>query len=158
MISSDEKDTLLAWIEKIEDKFIPNNYTPYRKYYVFSNDNSCPYLLWDIRNRIIQKENLEKCVGEPYIGDYIGWISEGGSIHHHMDPGCNGLDRKKLNHIRYNFFLSLPKEGGLPIYNGEVKYPKEGEYLLCKSGTEYHSCTEVVGDKPRIVLSYGFLQ
>ena len=110
MISSDEKDTLLAWIEKIEDKFIPNNYTPYRKYYVFSNDNSCPYLLWDIRNRIIQKENLEKCVGEPYIGDYIGWISEGGSIHHHMDPGCNGLDRKKLNHIRYNFFLVYLKK------------------------------------------------
>lgn len=158
MISCDEKEFLLTWIKTIEDRFIPNPVSPHRKFYMFTNHESCPYLLWDIKQRIIEKENLQSCHSEPFIGDYVGWISNGGAIHIHRDPGAIGSDGKKLRHVRYNLFLSVPDEGGVGIYDGELKYPKEGEYLICESSEYDHGCTEVVGSKPRIILSYGFLE
>jgi hypothetical protein len=157
LISIEEQKYLLSWIKSIEHKFKENGYSPHRKYFVFNNNSSCPYLLYDIKNRIIKKENLENWREEPYLGDYIGWISNGGMIHHHIDPNCKGI-RRTLYHVRYNLFLSIPENGGTPMYDNKIINAKERECVMCKSGEEYHSCQKVIGEKPRIVISYGFLR
>ena len=64
-ISIEEQKYLLSWIKSIEFKFKENTFSPNRKYFVISNDSSCPYLLYDIKNRIMQWENLKESREEP---------------------------------------------------------------------------------------------
>jgi hypothetical protein len=44
----------------------------------------------------------------------------------------------------------------LPIYNGEVLNVTERTLLKVESGVISHSTTQVEGNIPRIILSYGF--
>ena len=41
--------------------------------------------------------------------------------------------------------------------NGKKMKTVERGYIKCNSGDEYHYCTPVEGEIPRIVISYGFL-
>jgi hypothetical protein len=152
IITRQEKNILLEWIGKNESRFIQNPMGPHRRYYPFSEDPYIPKLFLEIKHRIIKREKIKKWYLEPMFKDYVGVISNGGFIHEHQDANY-----QSLNHVRYNLFLSTPKSGGEPVYNGKKLKMKEREYLKCLSGNERHSCNVVVGDKPRIVISYGFL-
>lgn len=152
IISQKEKNILLEWIYENEYKFIQNPNGQNRKYYKFSYDIEVPKLFFEIKNRIIKREKIKFWCVEPIYADYIGIISNGGFIHEHIDENY-----KNLNHVRYNLFLSIPDKGGDPIYNGKKLKMKECYYLKCNSGKEMHSCEVVRGNKPRIVISYGFL-
>ena len=152
IISGKENQILLEWIYTNQYKFIQNPMGPYRKYYRFSEDPYIPKLFFEIKDRIIKKEKIKNWYLEPMYKDYVGIITNGGFIHEHQDANYLGL-----SHIRYNLFLSIPKSGGTPVYGGKRLKMKEREYLKCLSGKEKHSCKIVVGDKPRIVISYGFL-
>jgi len=152
IITKKEQLLLLDWTFKNEHKFIPNCLGPYRKYYPFDNDQETPSLFFEIKERIIKKEKIKKWYPEPDIGNYIGWISNGGVIHRHIDSNPD-----YGNHIRYNLFLSVPNEGGYPIYNNQVIPVKESQYIRCNSGLYFHESQKVIGDKPRIVISYGFI-
>lgn len=152
IISKKEKNILLKWIYNNEFKFIQNPMGPHRKYYPFSEDPSIPKLFFEIKDRIIKKEKIKKWYLEPMYKDYVGMITNGGFIHEHQDANYFGL-----NHVRYNLFLSVPENGGTPVYNGKRLKMRECKYLKCLSGNERHSCETVIGDKPRIVISYGFL-
>lgn len=152
IISEKEKLFLLNWVFKNEHKFILNQFGPHRKFYSFDNDSEVPSLFYEVRNRIIKKQNIKKWYPEPIFGNYIGWISEGGFIHKHKDPNTyHGY------HTRYNVFLSIPLKGGNPIYSDKIIPVKEREYICCKSGTEFHQSNPVIGNKPRVVISYGFI-
>lgn len=152
IITKKEQNFLLSWTYQNESKFESNPVGPNRKFYSFNNDLNIPSLLFEIKDRIIQKENIKIWTNEPMYGDYIGWISENGFIHEHKD-----LNVGSLSHIRYNLFLSVPKKGGEPIYNSKKINYYERMYFKCNSGNEMHSCEKVIGKKPRIVISYGFL-
>jgi len=152
LISKSECDLLLDWIYQNKGLFKPNLKGLNRKYYVFSKRPYVPKLLYEIKNRIIEKENITHWHPEPVYEDYIGWISDGGFIHEHKDENLHGF-----KHVRYNLFLSVPEKGGDPIYNGKRMEFSERSYIKCNSGNELHSCEPVIGKKPRIVVSYGFL-
>lgn len=124
IISQKEKNILLEWIYKNENKFIQNPNGQHRKYYKFSYDNRVPKLFFEIKSRIIKRENIKVWCIEPVYADYIGIISDGGFIHEHTDENY-----KNLNHVRYNLFLSVPKKGGYPIYNGK-KITSKGMLLF----------------------------
>ena len=159
VISNKEKNILLDWVYENESKFVVNDAGPARKFYSFVDDPTLPELFWDVKKRIIKKEKV-KPLNQPILlkngylmKDYIGWVSEGGHIHPHKDP----LQDLLCQHVRYNLFLSVPKKGGIPIYNGErLRFKmRERGYLRCNSGNEVHGCDFVQGSKPRIVISYG---
>ena len=156
IISRKEKDILLKWIIKSENKFKKNVMGVNRKYYKFSHDPTSPKLLFEIKNRIFKREKIESWVEEPMYQDYVGWISDGGYIHKHKDANFMS-DVGVLKSVRYNLFLSVPHEGGDVIYGERNLKIKEGKYIKCNSGTEYHECSVVKGKKPRIVVSYGVL-
>ena len=150
IISKEEQNYLLEWTFKNSQKFKNNPVGPHRKF--CSLDEDSPHLFEKVKDRIIQKENLSVWFPEPEYGDFVGWISNGGFIHHHID-----MNHYNLRHVRYNLFLSVPHKGGIPTYNGKKIAIKERCYVRCNSGSEYHSCSKVIGSKPRIVISYGFL-
>jgi hypothetical protein len=45
-----------------------------------------PKVVWDIRLRIIEKENLKDAIPEPILEDSIGYMCDGGELHKHTDP------------------------------------------------------------------------
>ena len=63
-------------------------------------------------------------------------------------------------HTRFNVMINKPEEGGFPIIriNGKdtIIETQENETWICAAGLYEHSTTEIKGDKPRIMLSFGY--
>lgn len=151
ILKKKELDFLLKFIDTNEDLFVENGLSPNRKLLILNKELNPPQLFFDIKKRILIKENiLTDYIDDSTYGDYIGYITNGGKIHYHNDPTIPEYD-----HIRFNLFLSIPKKGGFPIYNGITIPVQVGDYVKCNSSKEYHECEMVEGDVPRIVISYG---
>lgn len=151
IISKKELDFILKFIHINEDLFEENGISPNRKYLTLNKEPNLPKLFFDIKKRILTKENISTdYIDNSTYRDYIGYITNGGKIHLHNDPTIPGYD-----HVRFNLFLSVPKKGGFPIYNGVTIPVKVGDYVKCNSSKEYHECELVEGNIPRIVISYG---
>ena len=156
IISKKELNFILKFIDINKDIFEENIFSPNRKFITLHKKLNPPNIFFDIKKRILIKENiLDNYVDDIFshgdiFGDYIGIITNGGKIHHHIDEKPT-----KYNLVRFNLFLSIPEKGGFPIYN-EVTIPViVGDYVRCNSSKEYHECEMVEGDTPRIVISYG---
>ena len=151
IISKKELKFILKFININIDLFQENNFSPNRKFLSLQNVINPPSLFFDIKKRILGKENIKNnYVDNSTYGDYVGYITNGGKIHYHNDPTIPGYD-----HIRFNLFLSVPTKGGFPIYNGITIPVIVGDYVRCSSSREYHECEMVEGEIPRIVISYG---
>jgi hypothetical protein len=159
-ISDEEQNFLLNWVSKNESLFHINQTgsdtvnAPYgsRKMCILSNFKNAPIeLVTNIKNRIIDIENIGEWIEEPYFKDAIGINGEGGAIHTHSDPNIDGY-----THTRYNVILSYPIEGGHSIYDGRINILKEKMVWKCVAGKVKHGSTNVVGPKPRITLTLGF--
>jgi len=151
IISKKELDFILKFININKDLFEENGFSPKRNFLTLPKESNTPSLFFDIKKRILDKENIKNnYIDDSTYGDYIGYITNGGKIHYHNDPTITGYD-----HIRFNLFLSVPKNGGFPIYNGVTIPVTVGDYVRCNSSKEYHECEMVEGDIPRIVISYG---
>lgn len=150
IITIPEQLYLLYWIYKNKRKFIPNLKGPNRKWMDINFENS-PKLIWDIRNRIILKENLIDYKEELSIGNIITCGLQNSFIHPHTDNSSDNYD-----HIRYNLCLLKPFDGGDCFYNNEKFFLKERRYIKCNA-SKIHYTTPVIGIKPRIIISYGFL-
>jgi hypothetical protein len=137
------------WANKSYTLFNPNGFG--RQYGILQNLNP-PEEVWAIKKQIMDTYNLNEAKQEPLFKDYCGYITEGGAIHQHTDP-----NEGNLIHTRFNVMVSKPLEGGEPIQNSVVIDVKEGDVWRCDAGLVKHWCTTVVGSKPRIVLSFGFL-
>jgi len=151
IISKKELNFILKFIDINNDFFIENDISPHRKFLTLHKESNPLSLFFDIKKRILDKEGIiDNYIDDSTYGDYIGLITNGGKIHHHNDPTIFGHD-----HVRFNLFLSVPKKGGFPIYNGITIPVNVGDYVTCNSSKEFHECEMVEGDVPRIVISYG---
>jgi len=151
IISKKELNFFLKFINTNKDFFVENGISSNRKMLTLHKKLNPPKLFFDVKKRILIKENiLYDYIDDSTYGDYIGYITNGGKIHYHNDPTLPLYD-----HIRFNLFLSVPKKGGFPIYNGVTIPVQVGDYVRCNSSKEYHECEMVEGDIPRIVISYG---
>jgi hypothetical protein len=151
IISKKELNFILKFIGANEDLFEENDISLHRKVLTLHKEVNPPKLFFDIKKRILNKENItNNYIDDSTYGDYIGHITNGGKIHKHNDPTIPGYD-----HVRFNLFLSIPKKGGFPIYDGVTIPVSVGDYVRCNSSKYYHECEIVEGDIPRIVISYG---
>lgn len=105
----------------------------------------------NVKQRIIDVEELKDFIFDPNFGDFISFNETGGAIHEHKDGNEPGYI-----HTRYNLLLSIPKSGGNPIYDGEVVDVKERMLWRCEAGLYNHASLPVVGSIPRINISFGF--
>jgi hypothetical protein len=140
-----------AWAIERHKAFQPNGRG--RQYGVlYRKELEPPPEVWEIRRQIIEGHNLQGCETEPKFQDFCGYITDGGAIHKHQD-----LDHNGKQHVRFNVMVSKPDSGGIPVQNGVELVVEEGDVWRCDASQVHHWCTPVVGVKPRIVLSYGFL-
>jgi len=152
-ITIDEQQFITDWALRNEGSFIPNPKGPYRRRSLLNNLLDYPEILNQIRNRLIELEGLL----HPDIlidkkQDMISIQRNLGVVPEHID-----YDRVEGHYLRrYNIFISLPENGGLPIYGGEIIDVKERCVLRVDAGLIPHSTTQINGERPRIMLSYGF--
>jgi hypothetical protein len=140
-----------AWAIESHKAFQPNGFG--RQYGIlYRQDLTPPPEVWEIRNQIVEANNLQDCPTEPVFQDFCGFITEGGAIHPHSDSDHSGKQ-----HVRFNVMVSRPDIGGTPVQDDIEIAVEEGDVWRCDASRVRHWCTPVQGPKPRIVLSYGFL-
>jgi len=92
---------------------------------------------------------------EPDFGDSLHVSENEGFCQIHIDTIDNNY--KKLHHLRLNFMLLKPEEGGMPIVDDKEYQIEEGEAWMILSSMWKHGHTLVSGNKPRLILSIGKL-
>lgn len=148
-ISESEQKRLIEWANGCKSLLTPNGHGRFYNQlkYLPSND-----LVYIIKQRIIDSLLKDQdYVLDPHFTDFLSFNLEGGEIHSHTDP--NIPDRI---HTRYNLIISKPFSGGNPIYNGKTLHFEERMLWRCEAGIIEHASLPVIGDKPRINLSFGF--
>jgi len=105
----------------------------------------------DYSNDLFSLLNITKQIEEKTFGNFIGVQKESGFVQPHTD-GKNDIG---WEHVRVNFLVSKPKEGGMPIINNELYTIDENCSWFNYASKWVHSSTSVIGDTPRIVLSLG---
>jgi hypothetical protein len=151
-IDDEAKQSLLDWVELNYPSFIVNPISKGRKFRKILNEDSIYQLVSTIKNTIIEIEGINDWKKEFRYGDFIGINSEGASIHVHSD-----YNDGEYIHTRWNLILSYPEDGGHSMYGGEINVLEENLIWKCVAGKYFHGSTEVIGSKPRITLSLGFL-
>jgi hypothetical protein len=148
-ISKDEQENLKDWAFEEECRLKPNLNGPGRFFNQVNNlaENELVYI---IKDRIIKKFNLYGWAADPQLGDWLGMQKDGAYINFHKDKLPIG------EHHRFNVLIQLPHEGGINIYNGEELVVKERMLINYRPDLYIHGTTKVVGDRPRINLSFGF--
>ena len=115
-------------------------------------DDKIKNIIKSIRQRIIEKENFKFKDEEPSnLPSFFQILRKGSATHYHIDSNDEGT-----YHIRFNVIIQKAEEGGDPIYNGIIKQHMERQYVMCRSGIDYHSSNAITGNKPRVTISYGF--
>ena len=152
ILSIDEQLIIVDWVRNNYKKFKQNGLNKFMQKLEYFND--VPQCIWDIKKRIFDKENAHQYEQEPQFKDSVGYMINGGSLHHHIDQ--NPKD-SNLIHTRFNVYVQLPEKGGHPIYNNIHCPLKERTYICCRSGLDFHRSTQVEGNRERIILSFGIL-
>lgn len=148
IINIEEQKEIIDWVKKNYLRLKKNDFNRY--FGLIENYEDIPKIIYDIKMRIVKKENLENSQEEPLYKDSIGYMFDGSQLHVHIDENVG-----KLIHTRFNVYVKLPEKGGYPVYNGKVLRLKERTYICCRAGIDPHFCQKVYGD--RIILSFGFL-
>ena len=94
---------------------------------------------------------IEKVNDEHIYGNFIGVNSVGGFVHEHSDSE----DHFGRWHVRLNFMIQKPLEGGDVVIDGVKFLLNEGDSWLNFASKWSHGSTPVKGDRNRIVLSLG---
>lgn len=149
-ISIEEQTVLLKFANSIRNLLQNNGLGRFYQDHL-EKTHSVPQEYKDIKQRIIDTEKLKNFILDPQFGDFISFNETAGSIHEHKDDNVHSFI-----HTRYNLLLSVPDSGGNPIYDGKVIDFEERMLWRCEAGLYNHASLPVVGNKPRINISFGF--
>jgi len=153
IMNEDERIQLYNWAISMKQKMrILHNCR--RDYKLLESDPEVLPLVFEIRKRLEEKEDLASFEKEVSINDFLGFVSPGGYIYKHTDP--NNFE-KQCAHIRFNVYISVPKIGCKTYYDGHLVDTQEGCYALCRSGIDEHWTDPNEDTIPRISLSFGYL-
>uniref|UniRef100_A0A6C0HBL4 Fe2OG dioxygenase domain-containing protein n=1 Tax=viral metagenome TaxID=1070528 RepID=A0A6C0HBL4_9ZZZZ len=168
IVTVEEQKSIVEWTTQNYTKFNSKNdtYNINLLYLDKINDvfqNEAIYnTIQNIRNRIIEKENLHDNENiEPckFLTDFLYVIEPGYRLHYHIDTHNHKTNVLKQTgvHIRFNVCIQAPDNGGRPIYAGKTLELRERNYVICRSGIDYHGSEWIFGNKSKIVLSFGFM-
>jgi hypothetical protein len=147
-ISEEEKNELLAEIEKIKHNF--KEIDKYRKNIKFSNEKNISKTFLKIKDKIINKFNLKKYEFEDrkkFI--FINYFTDGAVLHRH----AHVFDGENIE-VRFNILLSSSGSGS-PIINDEKIEVSQKDLWIFNSCLPHWSDI-YRGEIPRIAISYGF--
>jgi len=162
-INDSEKDELLKWsldtikymkFSKPVNGEKDQNESIMRHFIKLSQLEFVPDLVYKLKEKIIKLEQISPALTDPVNEDWISAVGDDGYVEPHID--YNGRDETYYTR-RYNLLISLPTEGGQPIYNGRVLNLDIKSIWRCDAGLYTHSSVINSGGGIRINLSFGFL-
>ena len=106
----------------------------------------------EIEKYIIKHYNLNYPLRDSEYGIFISYSEEGHTVHLHKD-NCT---QENSTLIRFNLLISKPEIGGNPVINNKVIQVEEDEVWVCEASRYYHTTEEVKGNKPRVMISFGY--
>lgn len=109
-------------------------------------------LVWEVKNRIIEKEGLQLYKDDNLVRDFLGIVPNGAHIPKHRDENY-----KNYIHSRFNVFIQVPPDGCTTYYGGYIVDTKEGCYAFSRSGFDEHWTTVNTNSMSRVSLSFGFM-
>ena len=156
IMSYHERDKIHSWASELfktnKMDSLPNG--RYEKKLIQTDEQILP-LVFEIKKRIDERENLGTFKCETFVNDFVAVIPKNGYIHKHTDP--NDF-QNNLFHIRFNVFITIPpNDVGTTYYNGVIINSVPCCYVLCRSGIDEHWSDMNTSDAPRISLSFGYL-
>ena len=104
-----------------------------------------------IEKEIIKHYGFEEVSRDTIFGTMISYSTQGHEVHTHSDKNL-GMNI----HTRINLMLLKPEEGGNPIINNVEIDVQENNTWHCVAGYYRHSSKKVKGNKPRLVISFGY--
>ena len=178
-ISKKYSDSILNWILNSNNRKKYITEKPEHQGFVVARDHLHSYPddlvksqfpfkdLFNIANEILNIYDLpDNTPIEPNYGFLICYSEAGHKVHEHMDANFNadGPDGKNLPHdylgdvihVRLNTLISKPEIGGNPIIDNIEYKVKENEVWRCMAGVNEHRTNMVHGEKPRVLLSFGY--
>jgi hypothetical protein len=153
-ITEEERLFLEEWAISNNSYLKRNKEGPYRNFGRIDSLSDIPPIIKELKNKLVELESIEKVIEAPQNADWLGIQKETGFVEPHMD--YNGPDDRYYTR-RYNILISLPEEGGQPIYGNKVLKVKERMIWRCDAGLVVHSSIPNKGERVRINLSFGFL-
>jgi hypothetical protein len=106
--------------------------------------------LYDVKQALAKHYDLGDYVVPPNLKDFIGYITEGGSIHPHKDPDLPGR-----RHVRINVLVKQ-SQGCIPLLEDIPIEVAEGDAWLNLASQCLHATTPVEGPSYRSAISFGY--
>lgn len=114
--------------------------------------NNFPFIeLLQIEKLILNYYNIHNTIRDDYFGIFLSYSTEGHIVNPHRD-----LYTDEYDIVRCNVLISKPIKGGEAIINNKIIEVEENEVWICNANKDPHSSVLVEGDKPRIMLSFGY--
>ncbi len=147
----EEIAALQVWAEAQREKLQPNNSGPGRFFGPIRMLQESEEVA-AIQARIEAEFGFTPEEAIEILPHYLSVNEEGAFIHKHRDQADEG----KI-HYRVNVIVSAATEGGDVLCEDEEPVRLEsGDAYLIEASEVTHGTTPVVGDTPRIVLSFGY--
>jgi hypothetical protein len=167
VILPEEQTKIIEWAEQNFHKFNTHNEIynyNYNMLYInkileeFKNDE-IHTIMNNIRDRIMEKENLQNIDRCSFLNDFLYVMVPGTRLHYHSDSNnhVSNTEKQQGVHVRFNVCVQKSEHGGRPIYAGKTIDIKERNYIICRAGIDYHGSEWVIGNKNKISLSFGFV-
>lgn len=145
---------VVDFVYNSDKKFwIPNkaNNSKNRRYCVISNmDTELSKKVNNLKEFFLVQLGVNDLSQMDKFKNLIGVVSEGGSVHEHID-----VYKGDWPHTRINILIQKPIEGGMPVIDGVEYNIDQGQCWLNKASSWSHRSTVVKGNIDRIVLSLG---
>jgi hypothetical protein len=111
-----------------------------------------PQIIFEIKSKIMDTFNVRE-YEEPDPRKYVffNYHLEGAQVHKHRHFPHDGVTE-----FRCNIIISKPLEGGMPVIC-DTTYIVEERDLWAFDAHDQHWTTPVKGNKPRMMMSFGFV-
>lgn len=151
-ITEDERVEIKNWV--LDNLHLIRDTThTFRKMSYFEEIPNHPECISRIQEKLHSLEYNETFHPEHRVNNISIHVA-GANIITHIDPPVPYLNDYYKR--RYNLVISMCEAGGELIYDGELLKLKEKSIICVDAGIVHHSTTVVVGNTPRILLSFGY--
>lgn len=151
-IDKKTQEYLLSWIE--ENKQFLKKTDGNKITGVLEKIETSPReLLENLRKKVIEVERFQKFKDPEKSRTFLSVYGKSSECSIHSDP----TQDPNFVHVRYNLMLSKPDKGGETVYDRNFLDIEERVLWRCVAEYSRHGTDVVQSNKPRTIISMGFL-
>ncbi len=150
-ITEEVRVYLLEYARKFENIMSVNG--PKKMFLLENTPEFSKDMIYDFRRQIVELEGLVNYKEPTLTKNFFAEYGKDSECNVHMDP----TREDDYIHMRYNIMLSKPDRGGQTIYGDDFLDIDERVLWKCNSEHYQHGSDTVLSNKPRSIISMGFL-